>query len=72
MAAKKKKVTTLQVGAGTQLTPVAAPFALTPIAGLSVEPVLGRIGPVDPQHGVYRDHLVRVTEGGFARLLNGP
>lgn len=64
-------LTTLQVGSGTQLTPIASPFALTPVTGLGFEPALGRIGPANPRHGEYRDHLLRVTAAGFARLIPG-
>ena len=62
-------LTTLQVGAGTQLIPVAAPFALTPASRMGFEPDLGRISAGHPRHGAYRAHLARVTEGAFARLV---
>ncbi len=62
---------TLQVGAGTQLTPVATPYALAPVGRLGFEPAFGRVGAGDPRHGDYRAHLARVTEGGFARLVSG-
>ena len=64
-------LTTLQVGAGTQLTPVASPFALSPVSRLGFEPALGRIGPQSPRHGDYAAHLSRVTQEGFARVLTG-
>ena len=62
-------LTTLQVGAGTQLIPVAAPFVLAPVAKLGFEPALGRIKAEHGLHDAYRAHLTRVTAGGFARLI---
>lgn len=62
-------LTTLQVGGGTQLIPVAAPFVLTPMSRLDFEPAFGRIGAEHALYATYRAHLARVTEGAFARLI---
>jgi transcriptional regulator with XRE-family HTH domain len=59
-------LTTLQVGSGTQLLPVAVPLALIPLTG---KPALGRIGVSDEAYGGYRAHLDRVTAENFARLI---
>ncbi len=59
-------LTTLQAGQGAQLLPVSVPLALVPFAATAG--VLGRLGPEEAAYGDYRAHLLRVTEGGFARF----
>jgi transcriptional regulator with XRE-family HTH domain len=63
-------LTTLQVGRGAQLTPVAAPIALIPLDGLK-EVHFGRIGPGDSLHAMYRKYLKRTVEEPFALFLPG-
>lgn len=62
---------TLQVGAGTQLIPVASPYVLVPTTRLRDELAFGRIAPSHPRFESYQAHLARVTRDGFARLLPG-
>lgn len=59
-------LTTLQAVQGAQLLPVSVPLALVPFAATAK--VLGRVGPDDAAFADYRAHLLRVTEGGFARF----
>ncbi len=59
-------LTTLQAVQGAQLLPVSVPLALVPFAATGG--VLGRIAPDDAAYAGYRAHLLRVTEGGFARF----
>lgn len=61
---------TLQVGRGAQLTPVAAPIAFIPLAGLK-EVQFGRVGPADACYELYRKHLKRTVEEPFALFLPG-
>ena len=61
-------LTTLQVGQGTSLMPVAMPIALIPLRH-GVTPALGRISPGHPDFTAYRTHIDRVTAEGFARML---
>lgn len=63
-------LTTLQVGRGSQLTPVAAPIAFIPLAGLK-EVQFGRVGPGEACHERYRNHLKRTVEEPFALFLRG-
>jgi len=63
-------LTTLQVGRGAQLTPVAAPIALIPLAGLK-EVQFGRVGPADACYAMYRKYLKRTVEEPFAVFLPG-
>jgi len=63
-------LTTLQVGRGAQLTPVAAPIALIPLRGLK-EVQFGRVGPNDPCYAMYQRHLKRTIEEPFALFLPG-
>jgi transcriptional regulator with XRE-family HTH domain len=61
-------ITTLQVGRGAQLMPVAAPIALVPLATLAkVE--FGRIVDGHACYQEYRRHLRRITEEPFALFL---
>jgi transcriptional regulator with XRE-family HTH domain len=58
-------LTTLLAGSGPQLQPVATPLVLLPLGeGMA----FGRILESDAPYGPYRQHLVRVLEGGFARF----
>jgi len=63
-------LTTLQVGRGAQLTPVAAPIALVPLRGFK-EVQFGRVGPEDPCYTTYRAYLKRTVEEPFALFLPG-
>ena len=63
-------LTTLQVGRGAQLTPVAAPIALIPLQDM-VNVQFGRVSPHDPCYAVYRQHLKRTVEEPFALFLPG-
>ena len=63
-------LTTLQVGRGAQLTPVAAPIALIPLPGLK-EVQFGRVGPADACYAMYRNYLKRTVEEPFALFLPG-
>ena len=63
-------LTTLQVGRGAQLTPVAAPIALIPLRRLK-EVHFGRVGPSDSCYAMYRQHLKRTVEEPFALFLPG-
>jgi transcriptional regulator with XRE-family HTH domain len=58
-------LTTLLAGSGPQLQPVATPLVLLPLGeGMT----FGRILESDAPYGPYRQHLMRVLEGGFARF----
>jgi transcriptional regulator with XRE-family HTH domain len=61
-------LTTLQAGPGSQLTPVAAPIVLVPMAAAGA-PEFGRISPDHACHARYRDILRRTVEESFARFL---
>jgi transcriptional regulator with XRE-family HTH domain len=63
-------LTTLQVGRGAQLTPVAAPIALVPLAGMQ-DVQFGRIVAADACHAMYQKHLKRTVEAPFALFLPG-
>jgi transcriptional regulator with XRE-family HTH domain len=63
-------LTTLQVGRGAQLTPVAAPIALIPLRGLK-DVHFGRIAPDDSCYATYRQHLKRTVDEPFALFLRG-
>jgi transcriptional regulator with XRE-family HTH domain len=63
-------ITTLQVGRGAQLMPVAAPIAFVPLAMLAnVE--FGRIAADHACYDAYRRHLRRTIEEPFALFLPG-
>ena len=65
-------LTTLQSGRGAQLTPVAAPLALVPLArGALASTTFGRVAPHDAAHAAYRTHLERVTRDMFALFIDG-
>jgi transcriptional regulator with XRE-family HTH domain len=63
-------LTTLQVGRGAQLTPVAAPIALIPLRGFK-DVRFGRVGPEDSCYVTYRAYLKRTVEEPFALFLPG-
>ncbi len=63
-------LTTLQVGRGAQLTPVAAPIALIPLRALK-DVHFGRIAPDDACYALYRKHLKRTVDEPFALFLPG-
>ena len=61
-------IATLAVGAGSNLTPVAAPIALLPWSSIA-GPRLGRIQPEDAGYSDYQRHLTMIVQGGNARFL---
>jgi len=63
-------LSTLQVGAGSQLVPVAAPIALVPQEAGAV-PTLGLIGADHPDHAAYRAILAKAVQDDFCRLQAG-
>jgi transcriptional regulator with XRE-family HTH domain len=63
-------LTTLQVGRGSQLTPIAAPIAMIPLAGLK-EVQFGRVSPKDACYETYRQYLKRTVDEPFAVFLPG-
>jgi transcriptional regulator with XRE-family HTH domain len=63
-------LTTLQVGRGSQLTPVAAPIAFIPLHGLK-DVQFGRVGPDDSCYATYREQLRRTVDEPFALFLPG-
>jgi transcriptional regulator with XRE-family HTH domain len=60
-------LTTLQVGNGSQLVPVACPVALRKLAA-DAEPATGLIAPGAPEHQEYRATLQTATRQDFARF----
>lgn len=60
-------LTTLQVGQGSQLVPVACPVALVPMAQID-EPVFGLVRDEDAQAQQYRAILDTAMDGDFCRL----
>lgn len=63
-------ITTLLVGRGSSLTPVAASIAFLPIKNVA-SPTLGRVTSSDANYALYRKHLRRTTEEPFALFLPG-
>ncbi|SFJ16659.1 helix-turn-helix transcriptional regulator [Bradyrhizobium sp. Gha] len=61
-------ISTLRAGAGSQLTPVAAPIAYVP-ARIIADPAVGRISPDHANYKLYRDHLRRTVDDSFALFL---
>jgi hypothetical protein len=59
-------LTTLQVGKGSQLVPVACPISLARLDG--DEPVIGRITTDTPSYAGYREMLDAATGGDFVRF----
>jgi transcriptional regulator with XRE-family HTH domain len=63
-------ISTLLVGRGSQLTPIASPIALVPLANLP-DATVGRISPGAVNYAVYREHMRRTTEEQFALFMPG-
>lgn len=61
-------LTTLQAGRGAQLSPIATPILLAPLAGRG-HPEFGRIGPAQACYRGYRELLDRTSQEGYATLL---
>lgn len=61
-------IATLRAGAGSQLTPVAAPIAYVPARNIA-DPIVGRIAPDHAHYKLYRDHLRRTVDESFALFL---
>ena len=59
-------LSTLQVGSGSQLVPVACPIALAPLAQIEA-PQFGLVPPEDASHAAYRDILGRAVTSDFCR-----
>ena len=64
-------MTTLQVGRGSQLTPVSAPIVYVPLKGLS-DTAFGRIAAGHPSFERYRSYLKRAVDEPFAVFLSPP
>ncbi len=64
-------LTTLKVGRGSALTPVAAPIALVPMRAGAPAPAFGQIMPTHAAYEGYCAVLRRTTGEGFAELLGG-
>ena len=62
-------LTTLQMGKGTQLTPVATPIVFVPVNNLGTDVFYGRIDPSMPQHAKYLKLLRRATEDPFVLMV---
>jgi transcriptional regulator with XRE-family HTH domain len=60
-------LTTLQVGTGSQLVPIACPVALARLEE-GAEPAIGRVGPDAAAYAGYRAALDAATGGDFVRL----
>jgi hypothetical protein len=60
-------LTTLQVGRGSQLVPVACPVALMKLDRLT-DPAIGLVASGAPEHAGYRDVLAAVTKEDFVRF----
>ena len=60
-------LSTLQVGAGSQLVPVACPIALAPLRQFA-EPVFGLTRPGEPAYPEYRAIFETALRGDFCRL----
>ena len=62
-------LTTLQLGRGTQLTPVSTPIVFVPVKGLGEDVFFGRVDPTMPQHAKYLKLLRRATEDPFVLMV---
>lgn len=62
-------INTLLAGRGSLLTPIAAPVAYVPMAGLDA-PAYGRIMEGAPHYALYRAHLQKITDEPFAVFLS--
>ena len=63
-------ILTLLVGRGSNLTPIASPIALVPLANVP-DATVGRISPGAANYAVYREHMLRTTEEQFALFMPG-
>ena len=63
-------LTTLQVGRGAQLTPVATPIVLVPLKVVS-SPAFGQIKPGHDCYAPYRGFLKRTVDEPFALFVTG-
>jgi transcriptional regulator with XRE-family HTH domain len=63
-------LTTLQVGRGAQLTPVATPIVLAPVAAVKT-PAFGQIKPGHDCYAPYRGYLKRTVDEPFALFMMG-
>jgi hypothetical protein len=63
-------LTSLHVGRGAHLTPVAAPIVLVPIA-LMPNAEFGRISLGHPCYEAYRAYLTRTVDEPYALFLTG-
>jgi transcriptional regulator with XRE-family HTH domain len=63
-------ILTLLVGRGSNLTPIASPIALVPLANIP-DATVGRISPGAANYAVYREHVRRTTEEQFAVFMPG-
>jgi len=61
-------LTTLQLGKGTQLTPVSTPIVLMPVSSRA-EATFGRIDAAMPAHAKYLALLKRATEDPFVLMV---
>jgi transcriptional regulator with XRE-family HTH domain len=61
-------ILTLLVGRGSNLTPIASPIALVPLANIP-DATVGRISPGAPNYALYREHMRRTTEEQYAVFL---
>lgn len=64
-------LTTLQVGHGSQLVPVACPAAMRKLAD-GDDPAFGLIAPAAPHFDAYRAVLAQATSDDFVRLYPAP
>jgi transcriptional regulator with XRE-family HTH domain len=62
-------LTTLQMGKGTQLTPVSTPIVFVPMDTLGNDVALGRIDASQSVHGRYLSLLRRATEDPFVLMV---
>jgi transcriptional regulator with XRE-family HTH domain len=62
-------LTTLQVGRGSQLTPVSAPVAMVPIKAVK-EVRFGQVRAEDGCYSQYREYLRRTVDDGFLSFLS--
>jgi transcriptional regulator with XRE-family HTH domain len=60
-------LSTLQVGSGSQLVPLACPIAFIPLAQVDM-PETGLVAPGSPSHPQYRAFLDTAMNGDFARF----
>jgi transcriptional regulator with XRE-family HTH domain len=62
-------LTTLQLGRGSQLTPVSTPLVLVPVDSLGKDVAFGRIDASHSVHGRYLALLKRATEDPFVLMV---